>query len=202
MSATNEPQYLLLWKGIQSGPFTLALIREKLGVGEISRMHQVNFRGRWMVLDEFLEKHAGPDLETKLRAEAELRELQLRREFEDRLDDERVHRNALEQRLKDAERHSILTAPTKAGIAAQGPVQIQGESDKRILPAFLLVWLLGVLGVHHFYAGKNGTGIAMLVVSLTFYGLVITVIWALVDLIMIVCGSFTDGEGRRITKWT
>jgi len=69
-------------------------------------------------------------------------------------------------------------------------------TDKRILPAFLLCFFLGVFGVHRFYVGKVGTGIAQL---LTFGGLGI---WALVDLIIIVCGAFTDDQGIRITLWT
>ena len=109
MSATRDPQYSLLWKGRQSGPFSLAAIREKLGSGEISRMHQVNFNGRWMVLDEFLEKHAGGDPEAQLRAEAEKREAQLRRDFEQQLSAERAQQSALEERLAQAESRSSLS---------------------------------------------------------------------------------------------
>jgi TM2 domain-containing membrane protein YozV len=69
-------------------------------------------------------------------------------------------------------------------------------SEKRILPAFLLCFFLGVFGAHRFYAGKIGTGILQLV---TLGGLGI---WALIDFIMIVIGSFTDKEGNKITQWT
>jgi TM2 domain-containing membrane protein YozV len=69
-------------------------------------------------------------------------------------------------------------------------------SQKRTLPAAILCFFLGFLGVHRFYAGKVGTGILQLV---TFGGLGI---WALIDFIMIVCGSFTDGDGNKITQWT
>ena len=69
-------------------------------------------------------------------------------------------------------------------------------SDKRILPAFLLWFFFGIFGAHRFYAGKIVTGILQLV---TFGGLGI---WWLVDLILILTGSLTDGEGRRITQWT
>ena len=36
------------------------------------------------------------------------------------------------------------------------------SSDKKILPAFLLCFFFGVLGVHRFYVGKVGTGILWL----------------------------------------
>ena len=44
-------------------------------------------------------------------------------------------------------------------------------------------------------AGKTGTAVLQLV---TLGGLGI---WALVDFIMIIVGSFTDGEGEKITEW-
>lgn len=69
-------------------------------------------------------------------------------------------------------------------------------SDKRILPAFLLCFFLGVLGVHRFYVGKVGTGVLQL---LTLGGLGI---WALIDFIMIIVGAFTDKQGNKITEWT
>jgi TM2 domain-containing membrane protein YozV len=69
-------------------------------------------------------------------------------------------------------------------------------TEKRILPAFLLNFFLGIFGAHRFYVGKIGTGIAQL---LTLGGLGI---WALVDLIFILMGKFTDKEGNALTEWT
>ncbi len=65
-------------------------------------------------------------------------------------------------------------------------------SDKGFVPTILLCFFLGVLGVHRFYVGKIGTGLLMIV---TFGGLGI---WALVDFIMIVTGSFKDKSGLPI----
>jgi len=70
------------------------------------------------------------------------------------------------------------------------------ESEKRILPAFLLCFFLGVFGAHRFYVGKIGTGILQLV---TLGGLGI---WALIDMIMIIVGAFRDADGKKITEWT
>ena len=114
MSTTREPQFLLLWKGRQSGPFSVAEIREKLSSGEVSRMHQVNFNGKWIVLDEFLEKHGGGDPEAQRRAETEKREERLRRDFEQQLATERAQQSVLEERLAQAESrssHSHLLPP-------------------------------------------------------------------------------------------
>jgi|TARA_B100001059_G_scaffold133068_1_gene133187 TM2 domain-containing membrane protein YozV len=66
------------------------------------------------------------------------------------------------------------------------------KSEKSFVTAILLCFFLGALGVHRFYVGKVGTGILQL---LTFGGLGI---WALIDFVMIVCGSFKDGQGLAI----
>jgi TM2 domain-containing membrane protein YozV len=67
-------------------------------------------------------------------------------------------------------------------------------SDKGFVPALLLCFFLGGLGVHRFYVGKIGTGILML---LTLGGLGI---WAIIDFVMIAVGSFTDKEGRQLRR--
>ncbi len=67
-------------------------------------------------------------------------------------------------------------------------------SDKKFLPALLLAIFLGAFGAHRFYVGKVGTAILQL---LTCGG---AGIWAIVDIIMIATGSFTDKEGRKLSK--
>ena len=46
------------------------------------------------------------------------------------------------------------------------------------------------------------TGIAMIVLTCTGIGLIVTGIWATVDWIMIVCGAFRDERERPLRQWT
>ena len=66
------------------------------------------------------------------------------------------------------------------------------DSDKNGIICLVLCLLVGTLGIHRFYVGKIGTGVLMIV---TFGGFGL---WWLIDLIMIVCGKFTDSEGGVI----
>lgn len=71
---------------------------------------------------------------------------------------------------------------------------IPAVSDKEWLTALLLEIFLGSFGIHRFYVGKGGTGILWLF-SFGLFG-----IGWLVDLIMIVTGSFRDCYGRPLKK--
>ena len=68
------------------------------------------------------------------------------------------------------------------------------QSDKNWLATLLLCLFLGGIGGHRFYVGKVGTGILQLI-TLGGCG-----IWTLIDLIMIITGSFTDKDGNKITN--
>jgi len=75
----------------------------------------------------------------------------------------------------------------------QGP-NVAGGDQKDWLITLLLCIFVGGLGVHRFYVGKMGTGIIML---LTGGG---CGIWWIIDIIMIVTGSFKDAQGRDLKK--
>lgn len=55
--------------------------------------------------------------------------------------------------------------------------------------AILLAVFVGFLGIDRFYLGHTGLGITKLILSLTIVGLIVTSVWALVDLILIVTGK-------------
>jgi TM2 domain-containing membrane protein YozV len=74
-------------------------------------------------------------------------------------------------------------------------------STKGKLILAIVCWFLGPLGIHRFMVGKNGSAVAQLILTCTVIGLFITVIWAIIDFIMILTGNFKDKNGIAITEW-
>jgi hypothetical protein len=109
------------------------------------------------------------------------------------------------------------TMPTAAGTPASSGKRM--PSDKRILPALLLLWFLWFIGAHAFYAGKIEQGLFYILgfiilaicfnqmpeplnVMLSLVVLSLLGIFAIGDFIRLVTGAYQDGDGRKITKWT
>jgi TM2 domain-containing membrane protein YozV len=79
-------------------------------------------------------------------------------------------------------------------------------SDKSRLITFLLAFFLGGLGIHRFYVGKTGSGVAMLLLTLLspftlFISLIVVGIWTFMDWIVILVGRFEDKYGARVWEW-
>ena len=51
--------------------------------------------------------------------------------------------------------------------------------------AYVLCLFLGAFGIHRFYLGHKGSGIVMLILGLTFFGLLVSGPWAFIDLFLI-----------------
>lgn len=68
-------------------------------------------------------------------------------------------------------------------------------SSKSRLACLLLCWLLGFFGAHRFYVGKIGTAILM-ICNAGGAG-----IWTLIDLIIIIIGSFKDKQEKIVYFW-
>ena len=67
-------------------------------------------------------------------------------------------------------------------------------SDKDWTTLLILSVLLGGLGVDRFYAGHIGLGVLKLI-TIGSCG-----IWALIDIIMVATGKFTDADGLPIVN--
>lgn len=89
------------------------------------------------------------------------------------------------------------TMPPSYGAYPRGMTYAQPKSK---VAAILLAFFLGGLGIHRFYLGHTGSGVAMLLITVLTcgYGGIITGIWALVDLVMIATGSLTDVSGMPL----
>ncbi len=119
------------------------------------------------------------------------------------------------------------TKPLQAPVGAmsQDPIaNAQNGSEKKILPALLLAFFFGVFGAHRFYAGKIVSGflqlgavaacVLMIILCATTGGnfqpvlgillgfsIVGCGVMATIDWILIACGAFTDGQGKKIAHW-
>ncbi|WP_418991312.1 NINE protein [Alistipes sp.] len=89
---------------------------------------------------------------------------------------------------------NALMCPACGAPTRKGPEIPADASDKDWLTTLLLCFFLGGFGIHSFYSGKPVIGVVQL---LTLGG---CGIWALIDFIMIICGSFRDGEGKVIVN--
>lgn len=70
------------------------------------------------------------------------------------------------------------------------------HADRNKIVAALLAFFLGVFGIHRFYLGRIGSGVVMLILTCTFFGLAITGIWAFVDFLRYLIMSDAEFAAR------
>ena len=95
----------------------------------------------------------------------------------------------------ESKKNELLGAPSNSSIPSPTNINQPTQNEpKEWLVTLLLCFFVGVLGIHRFYTGHIGIGVAQL---LTFGG---CGIWALIDFILILVGSYKDAEGRPLKK--
>lgn len=87
------------------------------------------------------------------------------------------------------------------GVASgAGAVAIASPSPKSRVAAGILGILLGSIGIHRFYLGSIGIGIAQILVSLVTFG--IGGLWGFIEGIIILAnGDWKDSQGRALPKY-
>ncbi|WP_297322984.1 TM2 domain-containing protein [uncultured Bartonella sp.] len=78
------------------------------------------------------------------------------------------------------------------------PLNVASKHSKVVLA--IVCWFFGVFGIHRFMVGKIGTGVLMLLLTLTVFGAFISLIWTIVDFVLILLGKFTDKDGNPVTS--
>ena len=78
------------------------------------------------------------------------------------------------------------------------PLSIDSKHSKVVMA--IVCWFFGIFGVHRFMVGKIGTGILMLLLTVTVIGSIISFIWSIIDFILILMGKFKDKDGNPITS--
>jgi TM2 domain-containing membrane protein YozV len=80
---------------------------------------------------------------------------------------------------------SVFPMPAAGGVAAAParPAPREPVTDRNKIVAAVLAFFLGMLGIHRFYLGRTGSGIVMLVMTITVVGMLVTGPWSLIDMI-------------------
>ena len=77
-------------------------------------------------------------------------------------------------------------------------VETEQLKGKNWLATMMLAWAFGIYGAHRFYTGKQGSAWAMAILSFLGCGLIITLPWMAVDLIMIALGNWRHEDGSEL----
>jgi len=91
-----------------------------------------------------------------------------------------------QQQVQQQQHHHHYHAPQQAQPQPQPQPQQQMPTDRKSkVVAWLLAFFLGILGTHNFYLGFAGRGIAQLLLSLSFVGMIVSVPWVMIECLTI-----------------
>ena len=94
--------------------------------------------------------------------------------------------------------YSNFSVPTSS--YSYPPAFAYGARKSKLLAMFLAL-VFGAFGIHRFYLGQTGTGLAMLLITVISLGALsfVSVIWSLVDIVLIATDGLRDGANRPLT---
>ncbi len=157
-SDQTSSKFVLRWRGRQEGPYTAAVIDEKLAANQIGLLHEVLHNGQWVTLrDYFAERDAF------LRAQREAREEQERRAREEaaskakeKEEQRRTEFLAEERRRNDLLQASIADRQTNPPVRqAQPALRKQHRAGTILTLAIIGLLVCGPLCIAAWIMGDN-----------------------------------------------
>ena len=171
---SEDSQYLIRWRGRQTGPFPLAEINRMLDDHKIGMGHEVLFENEWMSVEEFFAR--------RQKAAVSVNPIRI----------VPVPAPVLEEKPP-----ARVKAPLKLATVPGPPVPT--ERPRHRLVFALLAVLGGFAGLHNFYARQWLTGMLQILLSVaTFlmgFGIIAAWIWAMIEALAV----RNDGLGIEMT---
>jgi hypothetical protein len=142
LSDDSNATFLIRWRGKQEGPYTAAVIEEKLAANQMGLLHEIFHNGQWVTLRDFFAER-----EAVIRAERLAREEDERRarEAAERQAREREERRQTELVAEERRKNDLLQASMSERQRSESPSHIQPIILKPHRAGTILT--LGILGL-------------------------------------------------------
>lgn len=95
----------------------------------------------------------------------------------------------------DSRALNVFPLPVATAPAVQAAPALP-VNDRNKYVAALLAFFIGTFGIHRFYLGRNGSGVVMLLLTLSVVGLLVSAPWALIDTIRYLMMSDAEFAAR------
>ena len=99
------------------------------------------------------------------------------------------------------ENRALSVFPVPGAVVAPAGPQAAPVNDRNKYIASALAFFLGLFGIHRFYLGRTGSGIVMLVLTITVVGLLFTWPWSWIDTIRYLVMSDEEFAARYARRY-
>jgi hypothetical protein len=193
---------LIRWRGRQEGPYSPAIIEQKLAANEIGLLHEVYHNSQWVTLREYLtEQEATQHAERLAHEEAERRAREAEeRKAKDREESQRAAALVEERRKNDLLEQNIARQNTQGTAQGSSLLPKQPHRGGMILTFALLgllvcfpfgiaAWAMGSADLAQMDAGLMDTNGRSMTSSGRTIGMLATVLWGAGVLIFLIAGG-------------
>jgi hypothetical protein len=193
---------LIRWRGRQEGPYSPAIIEQKLAANEIGLLHEVYHNSQWVTLREYLtEQEATQHAERLAHEEAERRAREAEeRKAKDREESQRAAALVEERRKNDLLEQNIARQNTQGTAQGSSLLPKQPHRGGMILTFALLgllvcfpfgiaAWAMGSADLAQMDAGLMDTSGRSMTSSGRTIGMLATILWGAGVLIFLIAGG-------------